>query len=592
MPSRRLLNFMGVLMIKNMGLRKKILGGFILVTLLTVLVGVAGLYGVSQLKSDVDSIGTVYLPSVDSLMVISESVAVIASAENALLVPELSKELRDEYLAKMDSEFIHIDEAMATYEGLNVSEEEKVKWTNVKPLYEKWAYDHKTYLSFETTYRNKVSQINYNNMVTQSLKTNVRSYNGLYKALEELIEINKSNSTAAVDEAIMLSGQINLATGGVLVVSVVLSLVFGLVISSMILKPVKRLNQNLSQLATSGGDLTQRFSVDSKDELGKMTESVNQFLENLHGIMTGVVSEASQMNGAVEQVNTNVVSLNDNIQDVSAATEELSASMEESAASSEEINATTKEIENAVNLVAEKAQEGAVTSTQISSKAKALLDVAVSSKDMAISTYEHSKLQLKASLEKTKEVDKINVLSNAILQISEQTNLLALNAAIEAARAGEAGRGFSVVADEIRKLAEQSKQSVTEIQVVAEEILKVVNGLADNAENIVGFIESKVIGDYDVLVDTSTQYQTDAKVFNDISTDLSATAQQLLASVETISKAINEISTATSESAEGTVTIADKTGLISEQSREVSNQAELIQRGSKALQDSVSKFKL
>lgn len=323
-----------------------------------------------------------------------------------------------------------------------------------------------------------------------------------------------------------------------------------------------------------------------------MTESVNQFLENLHGIMTGVVSEASQMNGAVEQVNTNVISLNDNIQDVSAATEELSSSMEESAASSEEINATTKEIENAVNLVSDKAQEGALTSTQINQKAKQLLEVAVTSKNMAIATYEQSKEQLKISLEKTKEVDKINVLSNAILQISEQTNLLALNAAIEAARAGEAGRGFSVVADEIRKLAEQSKQSVTEIQVVAEEILKVVNGLASNAENIVGFIESKVIGDYDVLVNTSTQYQADAKVFNDISTDLSATSQQLLASVETISKAIAEITTATSESAEGTLTIADKTALISEQSRAVSDQAELIQRGSKALQESVSKFKL
>jgi len=579
-------------MIKNMGLRKKILGGFLLVTLLTVLVGSAGLYGVSQLKSDVDSIGTVYLPSVDALMVISESVAVIASAENALLVPELSKELRDEYLAKMDVEFLHIDEAMATYEGLNISEEEMVKWTNVKPLYEKWAYDHKTYLSFESTYRNKVSQINYNNMVTQSLRTNVRSYNGLYKALEELIEINKANATTAVDEAITVSGQINLATGGVLAVSVVLSVMFGLIISRMILKPVMRLNQNLSQLATSGGDLTQRFSVDSKDELGKMTESVNQFLENLHGIMTGVVTEASQMNGAVEQVNTNVISLNDNIQDVSAATEELSASMEESAASSEEINATTKEIENAVNLVSDKAQEGALTSTQINQKAKQLLEVAVTSKNMAIATYEQSKAQLKISLEKTKEVDKINVLSNAILQISEQTNLLALNAAIEAARAGEAGRGFSVVADEIRKLAEQSKQSVTEIQAVAEEILKVVNGLASNAENIVGFIESKVIGDYDVLVNTSTQYQADAKVFNDISTDLSATSQQLLASVETISKAIAEITTATSESAEGTLTIADKTALISEQSRAVSDQAELIQRGSKALQESVSKFKL
>lgn len=579
-------------MLKNLGLRKKILGGFVLVTLLTVIVGAVGIIGTRQLKSEVDEIGLVNLPSVDALLSISESVALVAGYENALLVPELSKEMRDDYLAKMEEELSLIGTYMTNYESLSITEEEAALWTDLKPLYEKWAYDHKTYISFESTYRNKVSQINYNNMVTQSLKTNARSYGMLNKALGELVELNKANSTVSVSDAISLSNQINLVTGGVLVGSIVLSLLFGLIISGMILKPVKKLNQDLSMLATSGGDLTQRFIVSSGDELGKMTLSVNAFLDNLHTIMGQVIAESDNMNESVSLVNDYLLHLNDNIQDVSAATEELSASMEESAASSEEINATTKEIENAVHLVSDKAQEGANSSLQISTKAKALLDVALESKKVAISTYEQSKGHLKESLERSKEMDKINVLSNTILQISEQTNLLALNAAIEAARAGEAGRGFAVVADEIRKLAEQSKASVTEIQAVADQITDIVKGLVDNAENIVGFVESKVIGDYDLLVNTSSEYQSDAKVFSDISSELSATAEQLLASMETISKAIHEITNATSQSSEGTMTIAEKTSLVSEQSSAVSKQAAVIHQGSNALHESVSKFKL
>ncbi len=120
------------------------------------------------------------------------------------------------------------------------------------------------------------------------------------------------------------------------------------------------------------------------------------------------------------------------------------------------------------------------------------------------------KQKLESAIESSKVVEQINVLSDSIMNITSQTNLLALNAAIEAARAGEAGKGFSVVADEIRKLAEQSKDTVTEIQSITVKVIESVKNLSDSSSNLLTFVSTDMDNDYKTMLNVADKYSEDA----------------------------------------------------------------------------------
>ncbi len=200
--------------------------------------------------------------------------------------------------------------------------------------------------------------------------------------------------------------------------------------------------------------------------------------------------------------------------------------------------------------------------------------------------------KLRKAIEDSKAVEKISVLSNAILDITEQTNLLALNAAIEAARAGEAGRGFSVVSDEIRKLADVSKTTANEIQNIAKAVISSVDNLSQSAEKVLDFIDKQVIKDYEMLVNTGEQYSNDADTVDNLVTDFSATSQQLLASIQNVMVAINEITTATNEGATGATNIASNTTNVAEEGVQLIEQANTMQNISKRLVELVQKFRV
>jgi len=266
--------------------------------------------------------------------------------------------------------------------------------------------------------------------------------------------------------------------------------------------------------------------------------------------------------------------------------------MEETAASTQEMNVTSLEIEKAVESIAAKAQEGAVSAGEINKKATELSENFLLSQQSANKIFLDVKDKLEKALEESKAVEQINTLADAILQITTQTNLLALNAAIEAARAGEAGRGFAVVADEIRKLAEDSKSTATQIQSVTKQVILSVDNLSDNSNRLLTFMTTDVDRDYKTMLNATEEYKKDAELIDTLVTDFSATSEELAASMENMIKAINEITAAANEGAEGTNNIAEKAGLVTKKANDVIGQTSISKESSGKLLKMVEKFKV
>jgi len=473
---------------------------------------------------------------------------------------------------------------MSEYEKGIADEHEKQLYNKVKKSWIEYLNKHEELLL--------LSRFNDSQGAVSVISKSAEQYNGAKECLNQLVQLNLKMTSDAKQMADREYNQARLTLISVVIGGVAVGAFIMFLIARSILISVRKMQTSLTVLVEKGGDLTQKIEIHTGDEIESLAYSVNLFIENQRNIIAKTLDISSNVSEIAKVMSETVVKLNFDIEDISAATQQLSSSMEETSASAEEMNSITHSFEQVANDIAYKAENGASNSAEISKRAKAVQETAFKSSQLANEICEQSNQKLLKAVEDANAVDSINVLADSILSITSQTNLLALNAAIEAARAGEAGRGFAVVADEIRKLAEESKKSVTQIQKVTQIIIQAVRHLSESSREVLSFVDTQVISDYKQFVDVAEQYTQDAQFVTDMSSDLSSSSEQLLASIQSVVVSVGEISKAAEESAAGSANIAVRSSEIMESAARVAAMSEQSKENSMQLVEIVSKFKI
>ena len=357
----------------------------------------------------------------------------------------------------------------------------------------------------------------------------------------KVIDIQKNTTNIIIIALVFL---------GILIVITILIL---FIIRKLILKPIALLQQQFDALNDNDGDLTQRIVIENNDELGSLGEAFNKFIEKIHDIMINILTNsetvsaiAHQMAAIADQNGKTASLVSQRVNQVTLGAKE----QVEYAGSILELMEHTQGLLDEGEKKAKEAAENAYNATEVAHIGHSAINEAISQFNTVIETVKNTANSIEYLGERSQEVSNI---TTVITEIANQTNLLALNAAIESARAGEQGKGFGVVAEEVKKLAEQSKQAaqkITElISQIYHEILKTVGLIGQSSQAVADQLSMIQKGRQSlmVIVQKVENTELDSKKTKEIFNGLRNSSDRVLNTIEQTTTIITSSSEATEE---------------------------------------------
>lgn len=379
------------------------------------------------------------------------------------------------------------------------------------------------------------------------------------------IEIAKNDEIIAIYDIVfttkgvdsVISGQANSSLFMVITLLTFVMIAIYFITNWLVLGPISHVSERMLKIAEGGGDLSTRLNTQRKDEIGQLALNFNAVLDQIGDIIKNVV------------VVTDTVSRN--VEVMTSATENTASSTNKQLSEFEQIAAALNQLSASADEVAGSAGQTASRTKEASDAAEAGTRVMASSRD----TIDRLTGQIEATANKIlilkDNSENIGSVMEVIRSIAEQTNLLALNAAIEAARAGEQGRGFAVVADEVRSLAQKTQNSTEEINNIITQLQKA----ADEAHSSMNVSISSV----KETIDTSNQVETtlgsihaNVSTINEMNHQIATAAQEQSAVANEVSKIVSAIYSLSEQVAENANIVSQNTHDLHDASQELQTQ--------------------
>ena len=510
----------------DLGFRWKIALPILLLAGLLVLIGSLGVQGIGQVADSSTRLTNRYLPAISLLLNADRDLYQSFVAERSLLdeaAGEFAQSLRDSHAENLQQAY----ERVHKYADMQPGAEAKALVAKFDAGFAQWKSTSGKVLALTESDPAAASALSYGDSEAQ--------FEAMRDAIDKLGELEDNEANAEGKAAMALGEERSWQQGLIIAIGLLICCVLVVGFPVLVTRPLHNLLNRIEQIAEGDGDLRVRLEVLSRDELGKLSDAFNRFLDKLQplirevGRVTGEVAESAQTLAGMAAANDRLITSEH------AAVDQVSTAATEMSAAVHEVARNAQNAADAARSAEVQSREGAEV---VGATIHAIRQLAheVESASDTIQTLEQ-------------ETANIGAVLAVIKGIAEQTNLLALNAAIEAARAGEQGRGFAVVADEVRALAARTQDSTKDIQQMIERL----QGGVQNAVKAmhVGSEKARFSVERAAGVDGALSATGDAVArINDMAAQIATACEEQSSVTEEIARNISDIRDLSNEAAQ------------------------------------------